>query len=629
MKFSSQYLIITFLLLWLEQPELIAQAPDVLWQKTYGGPNLEGIHSGSHMQQTSDNGYIITAWTESYGVGSADVYLIKTDKDGNLLWDETYGGTGWEEGRSVIQTAEGGYAIVGYTNSFRGNYDVYLIKINQSGKITWTKTYGGLKNDLGFSIQQTQDGGFIITGYTLSYGAGHNDVYLIKTNSRGDIEWENPYGGLSEDAGHTVFQTHDGGYFIAGMTRSYGNGDSDFYLLKTDSNGNIKWQKTYGGNNTDVALNAQQTTDGGYIIVGYSLSFGGGQDIYLIKTNENGDKQWSKVFGGSNAEQGYTVHQTTDDGYFITGFTRSFGVGFNDVYLIKTNPNGDEIWSKTIGRVGDESGITGFQTSDGGYSIVGYTNSFGAGNIDIYLIRLAPEIRKVHVDIKPGSCPNPLNVKSKGVLPAAILGTSGFNITNIDISSIKFEGVAPIRSSIEDVNTPANSPDDCSSDGPDGFVDLCLKFDTQEIVSAIGSVEDGQEIALTLTGNLNDGTPIEGMDKVRIIAKGKKRPKLLAEDFGNEPNIENFSLFQNYPNPFNPETEIRFDLPEQAHVKLMIFNTLGQKIKALVEMKFSEGSHSVHWDGIDEFGNIVSGGLYLCRMQTKNYQKTIRMLYLK
>ncbi|MBL7093745.1 T9SS type A sorting domain-containing protein [candidate division KSB1 bacterium] len=238
-------------------------------------------------------------------------------------------------------------------------------------------------------------------------------------------------------------------------------------------------------------------------------------------------------------------------------------------------------------------------------------------------------IEKIIVDIKPGSCPNPLNIKSKGVLPLAVLGKIDFNVYEIDFSTIKLEGVAPIRSSIDDVGTPAISPDDCNPDDPDGFNDLCLKFDTQEIVSAIGLVEDGQEVTLTLTGNLNDGTPIEGKDKVQIIAKGKKLPKQLAEVIGNEAKLGNFSLFQNYPNPFNPETQISYQIPDDNFVSLRIFNSLGQEIRTLVNVNQQAGNFSVMWDGRDDFGELVGSGFYFYVLKAGEFRGTKKALLLR
>ena len=238
-------------------------------------------------------------------------------------FQKTFGGLNWEAdyGTSVQQTADGGYIIAGYTESFgSGLKDVYLTRTDSEGDILWTKAYGGSGDDYGNSVQQTADGGFIIAGYTMSFGAGLNDVYLIRTDANGDLLWSKTIGGSDEDYGYNVVQTSDGGFIITGETWSFGAGGSDAYLVRTDSSGSVLWTKTFGGSNDDFGNSIQRTADGGYIITGQTSSFGaGGYDVYLIKTNSTGDTLWTKALGESGLEIGNSIRQTTDDGYIITG----------------------------------------------------------------------------------------------------------------------------------------------------------------------------------------------------------------------------------------------------------------------------------------------------------------------
>ncbi|NQS97598.1 MAG: right-handed parallel beta-helix repeat-containing protein, partial [candidate division Zixibacteria bacterium] len=202
----------------------------------------------------------------------------------------------------------------------------------------WWQTFGGSSGDVGKSVQQTSDGGYIIAGYTYSYGAGYADVYLIKTDANGNETWSQTFGGSESDRGNSVQQTADGGYVIAGYTSSYGAGGNDVYLIKTDENGNETWSQTIGGSDFEKAYSVQQTADGGYIIAGYTSSYGaGGYDAYLIKTDTSGNEQWSQTFGGSDNDFGYSVQQTSDGGYIITGRTESYGAGSYDVYLIRVD----------------------------------------------------------------------------------------------------------------------------------------------------------------------------------------------------------------------------------------------------------------------------------------------------
>jgi len=250
--------------------------------------------------------------------------------------------------------------------------------------------FGGPDSDHGSSVQQTTDGGYIICGGTSSFGNGGSDVYLIKTDGNGQEQWSQTFGGSNSDWGRSVEQTTDGGYIITGKKEViWPDIDSDVWLIKTDGNGIEQWNKTFGGTGVEEGWSVQQTTDGGYIITGRTESLGNGSnytDVYLIKTNGNGTEQWSQIFGGIDYDRGYSVQQTTDGGYIITGNT-SLGNGMQDVYLIKTDGNGTEQWSQIFGGTAYDEGQSVQQTSDGGYIIAGYTRSFGNGLGDVYLIK--------------------------------------------------------------------------------------------------------------------------------------------------------------------------------------------------------------------------------------------------
>jgi len=367
-----------------------SQAPDTLWTKTYGGILND---EGRSVQQTSDGGYIIVGGTDSFGAGNGDVYLIKTDANGDTLWTKTYGGMNDDdEGMSVDQTSDSGYIIVGGTDCYgAGNSDVYLIKTDASGDTLWTKTYGGINDDDGMSVQETSDSGYIIGGYTNSFGAGEEDIYLIKTDISGDTLWTRTYGGTLEDVGFSVQQTSDSGYIVAGLTESFGAPCG--YLVKTDVSGDILWTKTYRKEGIwDGLFSVDQTSDNGYIMTGFTYSLGGsGLDVWLIKTIANGDTLWTSTYGGDSIDTGSSVKQTSDSGYVVVGYTRSFGAGSWDVWLIKTAANGDTIWTKTYGGTDTDWGSAVQQTSDSGYIVAGYTESFGAGGNDVWLLKIAPE----------------------------------------------------------------------------------------------------------------------------------------------------------------------------------------------------------------------------------------------
>jgi hypothetical protein len=379
------------------------------WMKTYGG-NLTDV--GNFIEQTTDGGYIFTGYTYSYGMGESDIWFIKTDREGDTLWTKTFGGDEYDFAQSVHQTSDGGYVIIGSKDELYDylNYkyilgNIWLIKTNAQGDTLWTKTYGGDYRDIGYDIQQTTNGGYIITGYTESFGKGLTDLWLIKTDSKGDTLWTKTFGGDLRDQGFSVQQTTDEGYIIMGYTNSYGVGSDDFWLVKTDSNGDTLWTKTFGGSQRDYSLNIKQTNDNGYIIIGTTLSFGAGEgDIWLIKTDSNGDSLWTKTFGGEHLDTGSSVQPTTDGGYIICGSTSSFGAGGSDVWLIKTDSEGDILWMKTIGGTLSDYSRYIQQTTDNGYIIIGNTDSFGAGKSDFWLIKTDAE-GLVSIDTYPTKVP--------------------------------------------------------------------------------------------------------------------------------------------------------------------------------------------------------------------------------
>jgi len=301
----------------------------------------------------------------------------------------TFGGQDFDHGFSVQQTTDGGYIIAGNTMSYgNGGEDIILIKTNSSGIEQWSKTFGGTNNEFGYSVQQTSDGGYIISGMTMSFGNGSTDIYLIKTDLSGNEQWTKTLGGTGIEDGSAVQQTTDGGYIIIGSTSSFGNGGGDVYLIKTNSNGVEQWSKTFGGSSGESGYSGLQTIDGGYIACGRTLSFGNGSaDVFLVKTDSSGVEQWSKTFGGSGYDVCWSIQQTNNGGYIISGDSHVGGVGQN-IYLIKTDANGIEEWSKTFSEGNEGNSVQ--QTTDGGYIITGDTyssNSLYGGYEAAYLIK--------------------------------------------------------------------------------------------------------------------------------------------------------------------------------------------------------------------------------------------------
>jgi regulation of enolase protein 1 (concanavalin A-like superfamily) len=366
------------------------------WEQTYGGTTKD---NGESVQQTTDGGYIILG---SKGHPNSDFWLIKTDEYGIQQWENTFGlGSYDDHGYSVKQTNDGGYILTGRTRSFGGgvNDKIWLIKTDGNGNQQWDKLfYGGVGWSWGRDVQQTTDGGYIICGYTGSPGG--EDIWLIKTDSQGNSLWTKTYIGENVyNHGYSVKQTNDGGYIITGFTWTSTN-QQEVWLIKTDSQGDSLWTKQFGGGGTDVGHSVVQTSDGGYIITGSTNSFENtinlnGQDIWLIRTDSQGNSLWTKNFYQiiDGCQNGTSIQQTTDGGYIVLGSITescsSTNVDYN-ILLLKTNPQGDSLWTKTYGGLNQDYGGSVQQTSDGGYIITGTTNtvynSTSPGG-DVYLIK--------------------------------------------------------------------------------------------------------------------------------------------------------------------------------------------------------------------------------------------------
>jgi predicted secreted protein len=355
-----------------------------MWDKTFGGAASDTAKGET--EQTSDGGYAILGETMSFGAGSWDFWLIKTDSEGNMQWNQTYGGTADDQSGDMCLTSDGGYALAGYTSSFgAGGRDFWLVKTDAAGNPLWNQTYGGTGVETANHVAQTADGGYALAGYTSSFGAGGNDFWLVKTDGNGNMQWNQTYGGTGSEGGIDVLQTGDGGYALTGSTDSFGAGGLDVWLIKTDASGNMQWNKTYGGTAADYGQCLAQSSDGGYVIGGVVSSYGAGSaDFWLLKTDGSGNMLWNQTYGGTGNDGSTHFIQTADGGYAICGYA----AGSNqDAGLFKTDSAGNLQWNQTYGGTGTEVAYALLQTSDGGYLLTINTNSFGAGGQDVWLVK--------------------------------------------------------------------------------------------------------------------------------------------------------------------------------------------------------------------------------------------------
>jgi len=341
---------------------------NVQWARSVGGKLGD---YGNSMTYCSDGGYALAGWTDSYGVITTiggDVYAVKLSSTGNLLWTLTVGGIGNDGAACIIQTADGGFAITGWTSSYGTGstagwwmYNSYLVKTNAAGSVMWTKTYSGNSWSIGFDIKQTADHGYIMAGYSV-VSPGDSDVYVSKLDSAGNVQWTTTIGGKGDDEGNSVCICSDGGYIVAGYSTSFGAGKSNVYVIKLDANGNVKWTETIGGTNNDNANCIKECSDKGYIIAGQTNSYGPGTyESYLVKIDSVGKIQWTSVYGKKGVDGAGWAMQSKDHGYLVAGYTDAYSTHGYQLYAAKLDSTGDfcqpyltggTITSYDSGRVG-------------------------------------------------------------------------------------------------------------------------------------------------------------------------------------------------------------------------------------------------------------------------------------
>lgn len=462
-----------------------AQIPDTAWTRTYGGPDREGAHD---IDRTSDGAFIVVGENEpTYANNNA--YLLKIDSDGDTLWTTDFGGDYNDDiGRSVRETTDGGFIVCGYTGVSNSN-EVFLWKTNPQGGTQWATTFAPTPDNRGHCVRQTSDGGYIIAGqgWIVRGSFGSYDMYVIKTNSGGGVEWERFMGGEMNDFALGVCEMPNGDFIATGRTQSFGGWDA--YLVRLSPSGDSVWARAVGEGAQDEGTGILAMEDGsGVIFTGLHYTYGPGSDAFLSRADNDGNVLWTRTYGDDQEQYGGSLVRMPDGGYAITGATAGYNTGW-DVYVIRTDSLGNEEWSREFGASGDDRGFGVTCGLDGGIVVAGWTSSYGGGWLDVYLV--------------------------------------------------KFEG------------------------------------------SQVG-VDD--EIALPQSARLD----------------------------------------QNYPNPFNAATRISYFIPEDSHVTLEVFDLLGRRIESPVDELQTAGNHTFVWNAEN-----LPTGIYFYTVRANEYEATRRMTLLK
>ena len=309
------------------------------WDRTFGGSEADVIYS---IIQTKDRGYAVAGKTRSIASGEK-AWVIKLNTRGNKVWDNTFAKRTDDEIFSIIQTNDGGYAVCGYTGAKDwGEVDSWVIKLDENVNIAWDKIFGGIGWDETNTILQTEDGGYVVFGFVQSKNEGREDAWIAKLDENGEIIWDKVFGGSQNEEVFSGIKTTDGGYAVCGYTESKGAGGYDAWIAKLDENGEIVWDKAFGGIEAEVANSIIQTGDGGYVLAGYTWSEGAGrEDAWVIKLDENGEIVWDKTFGGSDEDVARCIIQAEDGGYVLAGYTESKGAGRYDAWVMKLDEEGN------------------------------------------------------------------------------------------------------------------------------------------------------------------------------------------------------------------------------------------------------------------------------------------------
>jgi hypothetical protein len=390
---------------------VFVEASYLKWSHVYIEPEEEWTHS---LIATSDGGYAIAGQTESFGAGDADFWLVKTDSAGNVEWNRTYGGTEGDFAHDLVETSDGGYALVGSTSSFGLHSAVFLVKTDEAGYMEWNKTYDeGADIQGGESLVATPDGGYMLAGYMRkTFDDDTYDFWLIKTDASGNMEWNKTYGGTKKDVARSLVATSDGGYAIAGDTKSFGR-YIDFWLIKTDSSGNVEWNRTYGGTDTEHVRSLIVTSDGGFALAGDTHSFDAGYgDFWLVKTDSSGNMEWNQIYGTKDIENAHSLAETLDGGYVIVGETRIFSMRGSDCWLVKTDELGNMEWNQIYRETsGEKEGCIGSSvvaTPDGGFAVAGEACESEYDAPDFWFAKsegadYVPELRTYKIDVWYGA----------------------------------------------------------------------------------------------------------------------------------------------------------------------------------------------------------------------------------
>ncbi len=565
----------------------------------------------------NDNSITLGGHTNSFQVQSYDLYLLKLGVQGNIIWNKTYGNFGMDGIREIKKTSDNGYILGGYSGD--GDYwDFLVMKVDSLGNASWAKSIGGFNPDECLSVSQTKDNGFIATGHTKSYGAGGADIFLVRYDQNGNILWNKAIGQQYNDWAHFVLQTKDNGYAILGYSdlgTLYVN--YDIVIIKTDSLGNLLWANAYGLNGDEYSFELKETSDGGFVVAGYTVS----SNIFLFKTDSLGTIKWSKRYIANQSCSAYSLSVCKDGGFIIGG---QIGA---DALIIRTDAIGNTLWTRKYAGNGSDSFGDVKETSENGFIACGNTSSGGDFSTNIFVVKMD--------SVGESVCPSsPINLTTQQFTPSA------YPITNFQTTSagVIYDWTFTVRNPSPSVTTSCIIPVELillDYEVTKGQIKLFWatatelnnhKFEIYRNGILVGSVEGHGTTSSQHDYSFFDkpGSTGEYIYRLLQIDYDGTRNEIgkLKIEFNQTPVKS--QLEQNYPNPFNPTTKINFALPQKDFVTLKVFDLLGKEVATLVNEEKEAGYHEVAFDG-----SKLPSGIYIYTIITNGFSASKKLMLIK
>lgn len=614
-------------------PPVSKAQPYTLFSKSYGDVVFQFFEQ---ISTTSDGGMIAVGKAERlFGINNYDIWVVRTDAWGDTLWTKFYGSPWelWDTGKAVRETEDGGFIILGriFIPWDDVHADVWLIKTDSSGNVQWEKFYGGVYTQNGSALDITHDGGYIFSAFSRD-STGDIGAWVVRTDSEGDTLWTRLLNGAERDHLESVKSVSDGGYIFAGNSNSFHSDSSDTslrkdaWVVKLDSSGNTEWSKSYGSKIDDSFRSVLQTDDGGFLFGGNTNWFSGDStfEAWVVKTDSVGNRLWENTYNDGGSTRLSTVINSHNGGYIFTGLSRLSDFDPWEVYVVEVDSIGNLMWSRKYGNGIEDRGenITSYEN---GYLIAGVTYekriSEPGNRARGLIIRLGDPLSRLAIGTTEGRTDELLYLPVRVTFPKEL----SFNSIHIELSGYKdnlnFFGLDTIGTVIGPTGWDYSAEESGSS--------LIIDLSGEESITAddtlfnlmfVGHSFIEEFIEVSIDSAIIDS----GVVPVEFKNGGVQLLPAIKVDNEEASLPKRYSLNQNYPNPFNPVTTIGFDIPKAGHTTLIIYDVLGRVVERLVDGRLESGRYSYQWDGSE-----VSSGMYIYKLSSGDYVQSRKMVLLK